>query len=257
MTDKGVQKQLPLHASWRHLLIYILALSGYLLLPFVLILAFGAISAGGYWEWLNGIGFVAFALCLYLFVERARPKTWPRLRGDLFYWWHRLLAFAMLFFSTVHGVGFLVLEPTSLEYLSLRAPWHMLVAWLAWILFAYLCFASLRPFRRRLHGKHYSFRVSHALCSIVAMLASFYHIVGSDFYLKSYIAWAACSILLVLFLLYYGLNRQAQKMSLSKALLGETDEARMSLSGAQKTVLSVYLFVCCAVLSGGLYVVTR
>ncbi|GAA6151081.1 hypothetical protein NBRC116587_05000 [Pseudoteredinibacter isoporae] len=246
-----------LYASWRQLLIYILALSAYLLLPFVLILFFGAISAGGYWEWLNGIGFVAFALCLYLFVERARPKVWPRLRGDLFYWWHRLLAFAMLFFTTVHGLGFLVLEPTSLEYLSLRAPWHMLVAWLAWLLFTYLCLASLRPLRRRMHGKVYGFRASHAIISIIAMLASFYHIVGSDFYLKPYIAWASCAILLALFLLYYAFNRQAQTLSLSKTLLGESESDRMSLSVTQKTFLSVYLIVCCSVLSGGLYVVTR
>ncbi len=257
MTDKENEKQTSRYASWRQLLIYILALSGYLLLPFVLILIFGAVSAGSYWEWLNGIGFVAFALCLYLFVERARPKTWPRLRGDLFYWWHRLLAFAMLFFSTVHGLGFLVLEPTSLEYLSLRAPWHMLVAWLAWLLFFYLCLSSLRPLRRRLHGKSYVFRASHAVISIVAMLACFYHIVGSDFYLENYIAWASCSMLLVLFLLYYGLNRQAQKMSLSKVLLGESDAKRMSLSSSQKGFLSVYLIVFCFVLSGGLYVVTR
>lgn len=239
------------------LFILVFSLSAYLLIPFLLLWLFQPLSSGAYWEWLNGFGFVAFSLCLYLFVERARPKAWPRLRGDLFYWWHRLMAFTLLFFATAHGLSFLVLEPLSLEYFSLRAPWYMLAAWLAWFLFLYLCLASVRPFRQYLSAKGLVFRLSHGLLSIVALLASLYHIIGSEFYLKAFNLWAVSAVLVAVVLLYYGVNRLRQVISLSQYVLGSTPQARLPVSNRQKFFLVVYLVVLSSLLSGGLYVVTR
>ncbi len=106
-------------------------------------------------------------------------------------------------------------------------------------------------------AKGLAFRLSHGLLAIFALLASLFHIVGSDFYFKAFSLWAVASILVAVLLLYYAVNRMRQIYSLSENLFGQTDSLRLAVSKQQKWLLFMYLFVFSSLLSGGLYVVTH
>ncbi|MCV6620807.1 MAG: ferric reductase-like transmembrane domain-containing protein [Cellvibrionaceae bacterium] len=254
MTYKNKKPEAAKHKTLSLLLFFLGSLCVYLLMPYLSLLFFEPVLAGSYWDLLNGVGFVAFGLCIYLFIERARPRSWPKLKGDLFYWWHRLLAFALLLLSSIHGFGFLILEPVTWEYLSLRSPWYMLCAWLAWLFFVYLCLASIRPLKQRLHGGFLSFRFSHALLSILALVACLYHVVAAGFYFDRYAAWALFSLLLVLVVSYYALNRLGPKLSFSKILFGRDSKAHSQVGTSVKPILFIGLVLLCVLFSGGLYV---
>jgi DMSO/TMAO reductase YedYZ heme-binding membrane subunit len=132
-------------------------------------------AAGNIWDWLGGIGLVAMGFLLSLCWEAESPARQPRLNV------HRNLAMAALTLSTLHGVGYLVTDPISIEYLKPTAPLHMLIGIIGFMLLLLLTLTSLAGPRRRLYAGFRSFRRWHIWMSIAVVATAFWHVLGTGY----------------------------------------------------------------------------
>lgn len=222
-------------------------------LPLVLLWLDISLSAGWFWDAGNGLGFVAFSLCGYLFIERARPRRVPIIHGAFFIWWHKALAWVIFALASLHTVIFLVAEPLNWNYLSLRSPWYMLAGLFAWLLLGYLCISSIRAIRRRLHSSAKGYRLVHGALAILALLLSLYHIVAAGFYIRQqFLSWA---MLFCILLVYFGLNRIEQRWSLASSVLHVSASSKVSLSNTQQKLLLTFVVALACLISGGAYLV--
>ena len=133
-------------------------------------------AAGWSWELANGLGFAAFAGLLYLCL--LIPK-----RHTLSY--HQQVSYAVVALICAHGLGLLIIEPLTLEYLTPPAPLTMWSGLLALVCLLLLVGSSLVPIRSQAYQHHAAFKHWHRCLSWLAVAASAYHMIGTGFYLPS------------------------------------------------------------------------
>ncbi len=136
--------------------------------------------AGGGWLWDlgNGIGLAALALVLALSFEPGRANR------------HRLLAWAAVLLTAVHGGYLLLLDDTLLEYLKPTMPAYMGAGLFALVLLVVVALTSSRGRRRKFYDRRGFRHVHWAFATLVVGLAG-YHIAGSGFYLNH---WAGTAL---------------------------------------------------------------
>ena len=149
-------------------------------------------SGDWYWDLANGIGFTAFALLLYLFIDSG---TGVRQRI------HQLLSYALAGLILLHILLLWVPDTAVWHYLSLDAPHYMWAGILSIVPLVILTLTSTAKSRREWHGTYQTFRKLHTILSIVTVALVLWHIIGSGFYLS---VLESALIILLAILVYWG-----------------------------------------------------
>ena len=147
-------------------------------------------TAGFAWDFLGALGFCAFAVVAVLGWDSESPARQPRL--DL----HRNLGILACILIFVHGVGYLFIDWTVIEYLLPAGPGYMLVALCAFVALLAMTITSLPRFRSRSYGTFASFRRWHRLIYLVVLGATAWHVLGTDFSLGR--PWQVAAVALLL-----------------------------------------------------------
>lgn len=162
------------------------------------------------WDWANGMGYLALALCLFLFAYKGRPRRYPAYSGRFFANLHRDLGYIALALLAGHVGILLAAEPLLLEHFKPTAPLHMLSGLLALLLMALLVLFSVPTLRRRLWPDYHLFRHVHAVLAVAVIALTLYHVVVSAFYLNA--VWKQSVLLLsaAAIVISYGALRQRE-----------------------------------------------
>jgi len=158
---------------------------------------------GPAWDFAMALGFAVFALMLLMFVliSRFRRLTAP-FGIDLIYYFHRQIALGLLLLLLVHVGILLYSEPLLGRYLLPSAPAHMFAGVVA--LLSLLLLVGLSLLRRRLKFRYGTWRRTHLLIAVIAVLSSTWHVFGVNFYSDSIVieglAAVALSVWVVLIL---------------------------------------------------------
>ena len=137
------------------------------------------------WDWANAMGYMALAICLFLFVYKGRARSFPAYSGRFFANLHRDLGYIAMLLLAGHVGILLAAEPLLLEHLKPTAPLHMLAGLLALILMLLLVGSSIPALRRRLWPDYHLFRHFHAVAAVAIVVLTFFHVLHSGFYLNS------------------------------------------------------------------------
>lgn len=177
------------------------------LVPVMLLLLVAAalgssVGAGARWNLLNGAGFAACGLFVYLSWLSASPARQPGLDA------HSDLAVWICLFATVHALGLLLAEPTLLEYLEPGAPLYMIAGVLALLVLLVLTAASYPGPRQRVWRNWPAFRAWHRWLWFGLLLAIAWHVVGAGFYLDTDAARLLGLAVLVLLPLGFWIDRR-------------------------------------------------
>jgi hypothetical protein len=136
----------------------------------------GLLPAAGFtWDWLGGIGFAALAVLVGLALEAESPARQPRLFA------HRNIAVVATVLVWLHALGYLALDPVSIEYLLPKAPGYMLVGLVSGIVLLGLTATAFPTIRRYCYASFGSFRRWHLALSVATLAGSVWHIIGTQF----------------------------------------------------------------------------
>lgn len=100
---------------------------------------------------------------------------------------HERLSLWCLGLSTLHVAIFLIAEPLTIEYLKWSQPRHMIAGNIGFILLALIVATSLTWLRTRLFGVRIRFRPIHVVASLVLVVLSSAHMLGSAIYLAGWV----------------------------------------------------------------------
>ena len=172
----------------------------------------GLLPAAGFtWDWLGGIGFAALAVLVGLALDAESPARSPRLFA------HRNFAVVATVLVWLHALGYLALDPVSIEYLLPTAPGYMLVGLVSGIVLLGLTATAFPHIRRYCYASFASFRRWHLALSVAALAGSIWHIVGTQFIVTGAFRLTVFSVLVIgLPILAYQLRR-AGKPALRRA----------------------------------------
>jgi hypothetical protein len=140
-------------------------------------LAAPTMGAGWFWDAGNALGFAAFAGLLYLTITSGR-------RFDVRA--HQVLGYAVLFVAAAHVFWLLLGDAAVAEFMKIGAPaymWHGIVSFL---LLGVLITVALVPDRFRVHSDYPAFKYWHRVLAIVTIGTATYHVVVSNFYLRTW-----------------------------------------------------------------------
>ena len=164
-----------------------------LLASFVLLLSLadGALPTAGFaWDFLGALGFCAFAVIALLGWDSESPARQPRL--DL----HRNLGILACVLIFLHGIGYLAIDWTVVEYLLPAAPGNMLISLFAFIALVAMTVTSLPRFRSQSYGYFAGFRRWHRLIYLAVLGSTAWHVFGTDFSLGT--PWQVAAAVLLL-----------------------------------------------------------
>ena len=173
------------------------------------------------WDFANGMGYLALALCLLLFVYAGRARAFPPYSGRFFANLHRDLGYIALLTALAHAGLLLYREPLLLEHLKPTAPLHMLAGLLALLLMFLLVLSSLPRVRRRLWPNYHRFRHLHAVVSVSVVALSFYHVIESGYYLNHLWKIVAMGTIVAAVIMVYALRQHG-------SIAGGVDRTRNS-----------------------------
>lgn len=162
-----------------------------LLLVFcALILAVGLLprglpSAGPGWDFLAATGYCGLAVVAYLGWDSESPAANPRLRL------HRNLGVLASVLVSIHTFGYLLLDPTLIEYLKPTAPAYMLLGLAAGTALLVITVSSFPGPRRSLYRDFSTFRTWHRVLFVILIAGSLWHLLGTDFYLTGVWQWGS------------------------------------------------------------------
>jgi len=141
----------------------------------------GRLPAGEFtWDFLNALGFCGLAALAYLGWDSESPAKQPALRL------HSNLAIVAAVITGAHVIGFLVWDPTVVEYLKPRAPWYMHAGTVGLVCVLILAITSFPTPRKRVYGRFPRFRGWHLGLSIAALGLAVWHVLGAGFYLHAW-----------------------------------------------------------------------
>ena len=132
-------------------------------------------SGDWYWDLANGLGFTAFGLLLYLFIDSG---TGVRQRI------HQLMSYALAGLILAHILMLWIPDTAIWHYFSLDAPHYMWAGMLSLLPLIILTLTSTAKSRRDWHGSYQRFRKLHTVLSIVTVALVLWHIIGSGFYVS-------------------------------------------------------------------------
>jgi DMSO/TMAO reductase YedYZ heme-binding membrane subunit len=136
----------------------------------------GATPAGGFgWDWLGALGFGVLAFLLALAFESESPAREPRLTA------HRNLAVAACVLTGAHALGYLLLDPVSIEYLKPTAPGYMLAGLAGVVGLAVLTATAFPRPRRRVFAGFARFRRWHLTLAVGTLALGAWHAIGTGF----------------------------------------------------------------------------
>ncbi len=137
-------------------------------------------SGGWLWDVGNGLGYLAFAGLLYLFVDVGFGSRHRH---------HQWVGYVVLGAVFGHVLVLWLPDATLWHYTSIDAPWYMLVGLVAaGVLIAGLTVA-LPATRRYWHASHRAFRRWHYWLAMLILILTAAHILGSAFYLADVEKW--------------------------------------------------------------------
>ena len=159
-------------------------LLAYTLAPLVIVVAWSRPPRVDFW-WDAAMALGAVGAGGFVLLPLVSPRWWvPEQRGAAFlrhlHELHRTLSYGLILLILVHGVGLLVLEPRTLDYLFPSAPVYMLCGIVSAILVVVLTLTSL--YRHGLGYTHAGWRRWHAILSALAVAALAWHLIGSGYY---------------------------------------------------------------------------
>ncbi len=140
----------------------------------------GRSGSGWPWDLLNGLGFLALALMLVLFLDTGRG-------GRLAL--HRLLGWSAVFLVFVHAFGLMWTHPVSIEYTTLSGPVYIGMGFVSGLLLLGLVQSAEAEHRPRFRS-FARFRSVHWALGVAALLTGLYHVVGSGFYVDAFEGFA-------------------------------------------------------------------
>jgi DMSO/TMAO reductase YedYZ heme-binding membrane subunit len=108
---------------------------------------------------------------------------------------HERIALWCLGLSCLHVAVFLVAEPMTIEYLKWSQPRHMIAGNTGFIILALIVVTSLTWFRTRLFGVHFRFRPVHVIASLLLVVLTSAHMLGSAIYLTGRLKFAIFAII--------------------------------------------------------------
>lgn len=134
------------------------------------------VPAGGFgWDWLGALGFGVLAFLLALAFESESPAREPGLTA------HRHLAVAACVLAAAHALGYLILDPVSVEYLKPTAPAHMLAGLIGILGLGALTATAFPTPRRRVFASFASFRRGHLALAVSTLVLGAWHAIGTGF----------------------------------------------------------------------------
>lgn len=176
----------------------------------IILLPRGLPAAGFLWDFFNGLGFCGLAVLIALAWDSESPARNPRLRL------HRNLAVVSSILISGHVLGFVVWDPTVIEYLKLRAPLYMLAGIGGYLLVVLATVSSFPTPRRVLYRGFSRFRQWHLIVSVAAILTSVWHVLGTNFVING-ILHSLLFCLLVLSVPAYAYGRRRFTASLKRS----------------------------------------
>lgn len=132
-------------------------------------------ASGFVWDWLNGLGFAALAILVFLGWDSESPARQPRLRL------HSHVATVGCVLVGAHVTGFLIADPLLLEYLKPKAPAPMLAGLVAALVMVALTVSSYPKYRLRCYRTFTRFRWWHRLAGVALLALSLWHVVGAGY----------------------------------------------------------------------------
>ncbi len=191
-------------------------------------------TAGFAWDFLGALGFCAFAVIALLGWDSESPARQPRL--DL----HRNLGIAACVLIFLHGIGYLMLDWTVIEYLLPAGPAYMLVGLFAFLALLAMTITSLPRFRSKSYRNFAGFRRWHRVIYLAVLGATAWHVLGTEFSLGRPWQVAAIALLLCVFPLAGYL---ARRLALTPRL---TAAPRSAAAVARAPYLTAFGAVCLA-----------
>jgi amino acid transporter len=130
-------------------------------------------AAGWLWETLNGVGLAALVLFLVLTWEAQTPSRRAPLQL------HQAFAILVVVLTSLHAVGFLLVDAILLEHLKPSAPASMLTAIVALLVLFVLTVLSFPALRRKVWPLFSAFRRWHLGLTITALIGMLWHVIGT------------------------------------------------------------------------------
>lgn len=131
-------------------------------------------GGGWFWDFGNGLGFLALGGLLYQMIPPARARSG---RG------HEYLGYWVLGTAILHAFWFLGGDGTVRFYLLPGASIHVWPGLIALVALAVLAVLARMPDRMRVHPRFRTFRQVHRALAFLAVGTGFLHVVLSGFYL--------------------------------------------------------------------------
>lgn len=138
------------------------------------------LSSGWHWDVGNGLGFLAFAGLLLLFLNVGNGSR-QRL--------HQWIGYGVLGSLLAHITWLWAADITIWHYLSSNAPAYMLAGWAALCLILAITILALPVTRRFWHGQFSNFQRWHRWLAWLSLLLVLWHMLGSGYYLSLLEAW--------------------------------------------------------------------
>lgn len=136
-------------------------------------------SVSFWWDSLMALGLVCALMMVLLGL--LSPRYWSLSGHDAtaLLHLHRYLGIGLLVLILIHGVGLLLVEPVTFEYLKLRAPNYMLAGIGALLVMTALVWPSLKRMAWRMHYRLWY--ISHAVLALLALGLTLWHLLGSGY----------------------------------------------------------------------------
>ncbi len=136
-------------------------------------------AAGGwFWDFGNGLGFLALAGLLFQMIP------YPRSRGARR---HERLGYWVLGMALAHGFWFLAGDAAVRVYLHPGAPFYMWAGLGGLLALALLAVLARMPDRMRVHRRFHTFRTAHRGLGLIATALAGLHVLPSGFYLDTWL----------------------------------------------------------------------
>ena len=154
-------------------------------------------SAGWLWDTANALGIFVLAASLYLFLFIGSGRHSRA---------HQLISYGVIVAALGHVLLIWVPDKTIWHYAALDMPHYMWAGYAALLSIVVTVILALPGKRRFWHSRYKHFRNWHYYLSIVIIVFSLWHIIGSGFYFEFIEAWAI-SILAFLIAVIHRFNK--------------------------------------------------
>ena len=132
-------------------------------------------SSGWLWDTGNAFGFVCFAGLLYLFLDVGKGSRQK---------FHQHVSYLTIMALLAHVLWLWISDATLWFYMTWDGPHYMLAGWLALVLMLAVAILALPNQRRFWHGSYQQFQKWHYRLSLCVITATYWHIIGSGFYIS-------------------------------------------------------------------------